>query len=190
MIIDDLKREKKFKEAIGDFVIHFSELEFGLAKLCALTECSIFTSDEKNKNLKKYMGSTFVKKVETLSTAINENIPELQEIWNKIEPEIKEINNKRRYIIHGIINYQFQEEITTAHIKTKKQISTENLDIETINKLTVKISSLNTGIYGINGKFNTLFTKAIVDRWNNLVNDKYKIIYTVNSEILSEWKGK
>lgn len=35
---DILENDRKFKEAIGAFIIAFSELEFGLAILCTLTE--------------------------------------------------------------------------------------------------------------------------------------------------------
>jgi len=40
-MIDIWKNDKDFKEAIGSFVIAFSELEFGLVFLCSMTEFDI-----------------------------------------------------------------------------------------------------------------------------------------------------
>ena len=40
------ENDKKFKESIGSFVIAFSELEFGLAFLCSITEFDLRRMDE------------------------------------------------------------------------------------------------------------------------------------------------
>jgi hypothetical protein len=186
VIFDDLEREKKFKESIGAFVIEFSKLEFGLVELCALTE---FNIHKKNEYISKYMGYTFVKKISIISDTIKNCFPELQETWNKLESKIKEINSYRRYIIHGIIDYSFQDETTTSYVKSKKQISKNELTVEKIDDITNQVSILNTGEYGILGDFHTLFTTARVNQWNTIVSDENKIVYKVNDIMLSDWKG-
>jgi hypothetical protein len=56
---DIFENDRKFKEAIGAFIIAFSELEFGLAILCTLTE---FDPRNKDKFLSKYIGYSFEQK--------------------------------------------------------------------------------------------------------------------------------
>ena len=59
MTTDLWKNDKDFKEAIGEFVIAFSELEFGLVFLCSMTE---FDLRQKDKYVTKYLGYSFEQK--------------------------------------------------------------------------------------------------------------------------------
>ncbi|MHB1178000.1 MAG: hypothetical protein ACYCZO_06675 [Daejeonella sp.] len=62
--MDLWKNDKDFKEAIGSFVIAFSELEFGLVFLCSMTE---FDLRQKGKYVTKYLSvSHSNKKLDTL----------------------------------------------------------------------------------------------------------------------------
>jgi hypothetical protein len=69
-------------------------------------------------------------------------------------------------------------------------VTTKKQTLEAIKGFTNRLHHLNTGENGINGEFNTLFTKTRIDKWNDLVNDDNKIIYRVNNEVISKWTGK
>ena len=43
---------------------------------------------------------------------------------------------------------------------------------------------------GIRGEFDTVFRTARFDNWNKLVNDDSKVIFKINGETVTEWKGK
>ncbi|KGL59040.1 hypothetical protein PHEL85_3314 [Polaribacter sp. Hel1_85] len=62
--------------------------------------------------------------------------------------------------------------------------------IETLKRLKNELNELNTGKNGISGEFYIEFSRQRINQWNNLVNEENKIIYNVNSEVLSDWKGK
>jgi hypothetical protein len=57
--MDIIKNDKDFKEAIGAFIIAFSELEFGLVDLCSMTD---FDLRQKDKYFIKYLGYPFEQK--------------------------------------------------------------------------------------------------------------------------------
>jgi hypothetical protein len=184
---DIWKNDKDFKQAIGGFIIAFSELEFGLVFLCTMTE---FDLRKSNSYTSKYLGFTFEKKSERISEFINDNLLELKPIWDKLKVEIKQLNRERRFLAHGFLNYFLPNETITTHIKEKGEIVTKQHTVEEIIILTNRLHQLNTGENGINGEFHTLFTKTRIDRWNELVNDDAKIIYKLNDRIISNWKGK
>lgn len=184
---DPFKSSKDFKEAIGAFIIAFSELEFGLVFLCCMTE---FDVRQKDKYITKYLGFAFDKKVEHLSKFIDEHLSEIKPTWDKIKNEIGVLNRERRFIAHGVMSYSIPRENITTHVKENGQITTKTLTIAEIKKFTDRLHHLQTGEDGINGEFHTLFTKTRIDKWNDLVNDDNKIVYKVNSTIISNWKGK
>lgn len=181
------KNSKDFKEAIGAFIIAFSELEFGLVFLCCMTE---FDIRQKDKYITKYLGFAFDKKVEHLSKFIDEHLSEIKPTWDKIKNEIGVLNRERRFIAHGVMRYSIPRENITTHVKENGKITTKTLTIDEIKKFTDRLHHLKTGEDGINGDFHTLFTKTRIDKWNDLVNDDNKIVYKVNSTIISNWKGK
>jgi hypothetical protein len=77
---DVWKNDKDFKEAIGSFIIAFSELEFGLVLLCSMTEFDVRKKDE---YITKYLGFTFEKKKQHLTDFISEHLEELTLAPNK-----------------------------------------------------------------------------------------------------------
>ncbi len=184
---DLLKKDKEFKEAIGAFIIAFSELEFGLMFLCSMTE---FDFRKKDDYIIKYMTFSFEQKVKHLTTFIDEHLHELKLIWDKLKNEMGTLNRERRFLAHGFMQYSLPRESITTHIRENGKVTTKKHSVEEIEDLTDRLHHLNTGEHGINGEFNTLFTKTRIDKWNNLVNDENKIIYRVNSKIISKWKGK
>jgi len=184
---DIWKKNKEFKEAIGAFVIAFSELEFGLVDLCSMTE---FDIRKKDHYVTKYLGFTFERKLQHLTDFISENLSELEPVWEKLKNEIGQLNRERRFLVHGFMTYYLPHETITTHVKEKGKVTTKHQTLEEIKGFINRLQHLNTGENGINGAFHTLFTKTRIDKWNNLVNDENKIIYKVNNEIVSKWKGK
>ena len=183
---DIWKNDKEFKEAIGSFIIAFSELEFGLVFLCSMTEFDVRKKDE---YITKYLGFTFDRKMQHLSEFISENLQELKPIWQKLKIEIGQLNRERRFLVHGFMTYYLPHESITTHVKENGKLTTKKQTLDEIKSFTNRLHHLNTGENGINGEFHTLFTKTRIDKWNELVNDKNKIIYRVNNKIISEWTG-
>lgn len=181
------ENDKKFKEAIGAFIIAFSELEYGLAYLGVMTE---FDLRKRNNYLLTHIGYSFENKVKNVTCFIETQLPELKPIWDIQKNKIGQLNRERRFIAHGFSSYSLPHESITTHVKEGKKLSKREFDLKTINKLTNELRHLNTGKNGINGEFHTEFTKLRINKWNELVNDDNKIVYTVNSKILSDWKGK
>ena len=179
-------KDKEFKEAIGSFIIAFSELEFGLVFLCSMTE---FDIRQKDNYIVKYLGFPFEKKTQHLTDFIAQQLPEIKSIWDKLKAEMDSLNLERRFLVHGFMSYSLPNETITTHIKQGKQVTTKNQTLDEIRSFTNRLHHLNTGENGINGEFHTLFTKTRINSWNSLVNDDNKIIYQVNNEIISDWKG-
>jgi hypothetical protein len=184
-----LTEDKKFKEAVGAFIIAFSELEYGLADLGSMTE---FDLRKKIDYFTKHVGFPFEKKVENLTGFIDENLVELKPIWDELKVEIGQLNYERRFIAHGFIQYFLPHEssTTSTYVKKGKKLVERKHDSDSVKKLTNRIHHLNTGANGINGAFHTLFSKSRINNWNSLVNDDSKIVYKANNEIISDWKGK
>lgn len=183
---DIFENDKKFKEAIGAFIIAFSELEFGLAILCTLTE---FDPRNKDRFLSKYIGYSFEQKRKTLSDYIKKELSEIENIWNKINTDIGQINRERRFIAHGFMTYSLPNENISTFVKEKGDIVKQRQSVEKIEDLTKTLHEINAGRNGVNGEFHTQFTKMRIDKWNELVIEKNRIIYKVNNEIISRWKG-
>lgn len=184
-----LTEDKEFKEAIGAFIIAFSELEYGLADLCSMTE---FDLRKKSEYFIKHVGFPFERKVSNLTEFIEENLPDLKPVWDELKIEIGQINYERRFIAHGFIQYflPFESSTSSTFVRKGKELVERKHDSKSIKALTDRIYHLNTGKSGINGAFHTLFTKTRVNHWNSIVNDDTKIVYKVNNEIISDWKGK
>jgi NADH:ubiquinone oxidoreductase subunit D len=183
---DVWKNDKDFKEAIGSFIIAFSELEFGLVFLCSMTEFDVRKKDE---YITKYLGFTFEKKMQHLTDFISEYLEELKPIWEKIKIEIGQLNRERRFLVHGFMTYYLPHESITTHVKENGKLTTKKQTLEEIKSFTNRLHHLNTGENGINGEFHTLFTQTRINKWNDLVNNENKIIYRVNSKIISDWTG-
>lgn len=180
------EKDQEFKQAIGAFIIAFSELEYGLAHLGAMTE---FDLRKRGTYLLIHIGHPFEKKVKNITEFISENLKEIESIWNELKVEIGQLNRERRFIAHGFTRYYLPNENIITQVIERKQLSKKKLSVEYIIDLTNRLHHLISGENGIKGKFNTLFTKTRVNKWNELVNDNNKIVYEVNSKIISDWKG-
>lgn len=183
---DPLRKDREFKEAVGAFVIAFSELEFGLAFLCSMTDFDLFNREY---YLKKYIGMSLEQKRSVITDFVKEQMPELAKVWKGLNSKIGELNRDRRYIAHGFMSYSIPKESISTYIRERGSITERLLTTEEIKELTKELYILNTGENGINGEFHILFAKTRINKWNKVVNDEYKIVYTINSEILSDWKG-
>lgn len=186
-MFDLLKSTTDFKTAIGEFIIAFSELEFGLVFLCMITE-----NDLRNKNnyFDKYLGFSLDQKIKHLDIYIKENLQEIKNIWDKQKHGIKEINRERRFLVHGFMSFGFPKEKISTFLKENGVIKNRFHTIEEIKSYTNRIQHLKTGENGINGEFHILFTKLRINKWNETASKSDKITYTVNSEIVSDWKGE
>ncbi len=185
-MMDILKKDKEFKEAIGAFVIAFSELEYGLVFLCTMTE---FDFRKKDEYIPKYLGLSFEQKVRHLTDYIEENLIELKPIWDEIKIKIGQLNRERRFLVHGFMSYGLPRETIITRVKENGRLTTKKQTLEEIKGYINSIHHLNTGDNGINGDFHTLFVKTRVDKWNVLVSDNNKIVYKVNDIVISNWKG-
>jgi len=180
------EKDKKFKESIGAFIIAFSELEYGLAYLGVMTEEDLRKRESK---LINHIGNPFEKKVRILTEYINSDLIELKETWDNIREQIYVLNKERRFIAHGFSQYYLPRESISTYVKEGKKIIKKDFKLQDIKDLTNKLHELNTGENGVNGVFHQVFTLARINKWNDLVNDKNKIVYKVNNLILTEWKG-
>jgi len=183
---DILAKDKEFKEAIGSFIIAFSEFEFGLVFLCSMTEFDLRYS---HNYFTKYLGYSFEQKKKHLNDFIKDQMPDIKPIWDKIIKEIGELNRERRFLAHGFMSYGLPKETITTHVKENGGMATKYQTVEEIKGYTNRLQHLNTGENGINGEFHTLFTLTRINKWNSIVNDTSKIVYKVNGKIISEWKG-
>ncbi len=184
---DIFEKDKEFKEAIGAFIIAFSKLEYGLARLGVLTE---FDLRHRNDYLLQHIGSSFEQKKKKITEYIENYLPELKPIWDIQKEKIGQLNRERRFLAHGFDNYSLPRENITTYVKEKQKLAKREYDVKSIKSLTNDLHHLLTGENGINGEFHIEFTRLRINQWNDLVNDESKIIYTVNSVIKSDWKGK
>ena len=183
---DLLENDRRFKEAIGEFIIAFSQLEFGLAFLCVLTEPDLKGNED---YLSKYLGFPLDKKLKHLNKYIKNDLFEIHSVWEKIQTQIIILNKERRFLVHGFMSYSLPREHLVTFTKVKGKIEMKNQTLVQIKEFTNKVQHLNTGKNGINGEFNILFTKIRIDKWNDSVLEIDKIVYRVNSVILSKWTG-
>lgn len=184
---DIFEKDREFKEAIGAFIIAFSELEYGLVFLCERTE---FDLRKKQETKMKYLGFTFEQKVKHISNFTEEYLKELKPIWDKLKVEIGLLNRERRFLVHGFMQYFLPKETITTYIKESGELKIKKQTVKEIKSYTNRLHHLISGKNGVNGEFHTLFTLTRINNWNLMVNDDNKITYSVNSKIISDWKGK
>ncbi|HCW07961.1 MAG TPA: hypothetical protein DGG95_11430 [Cytophagales bacterium] len=180
------ERHKDFKEAIGTFILKFSELEVGLGIICSFTEFNLL---RRERTLPTYLGLTLENKKKTITEYIKSYEPEIKPTWDKIKEEIEFLNNQRRYIAHGIERVYVNDNLK-AFVKAGQQLEEKLLTIEEVKQWTERLNHVNTGENGIIGEFYLDFVRRSINRWNRYVIEDYRITYTINSKIVSEWKGK
>lgn len=179
-------REKFLKE-IGLFTVRFSKLETGLTELSAFT-----CNDIRYWKLeyKDNFGLSLTAKRDLIKKFIKSELPFLNSEWELINNEIGQLNHFRRHLIHGTgDSYLFHPEITTT-IKNKDKIESKKFTVKDINILVNRINTVCSGENGILGVFNTKFKTAAIDWYNNNAETHHRIIYKVNNEIITEWKGE
>lgn len=179
------ERHKKLKEVIGSFILAFSEMEFGLGILCSMTEFNLL---EREQTLPRYLGMTLEQKKKTITDYIDKYEPEMIATWSEIKTEIEFLNGQRRYIAHGIERVYVNDSLK-AIVRSGQKLDEKTLTIDGVEAWTSRIHHVNTGKNGIIGAFYTEFVRRSVNRWNNYVQNEFRIVYRVNNEILSEWKG-
>jgi len=143
----------------------------------------------KSANVIDFIGKTLKEKRTLLRKYIKSELPELLEEWEVINGEIGVLNLERRYLVHGIGRaYLFHENIST-YVKVGKTVQTKEYKVKDIKSLTNRIGHVNTGKNGINGVFYFKFKTAIIDSYNERVENSEKIVFKLNGEIVSKWKG-
>ena len=193
-MVSRLESHKKFQESLGAFIIAFSEVEYALAELCALSEKNLPSWRE---YLAKNLGLSLDDKLKHLSKFIKSDLSELNDIWIEQQDKIRRINEDRRYLAHGFAQYYLphKDGIVSTYIRRKigkEKYSIDKKDYSSIeiNRLTETLRHIQSGKNGIYGEFNTEFVLLRVNKWNEAVSDEMKIVYKVNNEIISDWKGK
>ncbi len=184
--MDVLKNDKEFKEAIGALVISSSEMEFAICRLCSMVGED---PREHQDRLFQYWDKRLEEKRKAVSDFIKVQTPELHSEWTLINAEIGKLNEDRNFLIHGFVQYYLPNTEVVTYRKKKGKIIKKQFSINDIRVLTNKIHQINTGTNGINGVFQTKFFLARINNWNNQVEESRRMIYRVNDEVLSDWKG-
>ena len=176
---------EKFEKALGSLVIEFSKLEFSLTYYCALIE----NPYNHTAVLRKYLGSELKAKRNKIKSFIYTNLEDLKTEWDVINSKIGSINQERRHLIHGIGRSYFLLDAIKTIIKKGDEIVSKEYSVNDIKIITDKLSHLLTGDNGLEGEFLVKFTSQLFDNLNKKVLDDKKVVYRVNGEILTEWKG-
>ena len=182
--MDIIETDKKFNEAIGNFIIAFSQLEFGLVELCFLTEFNL--SNQKDIYV-KYLGISTDKKRKCISEYVNENLPALSSTWLTINQKIGQLNRQRRFIVHGIMESFIQNESIISKIKENNTYVKKSISLTELTNLTNQLHKINTGENGILGAFNIVFKTNIFNNWNKKVFNSPKVIYKIDNKIMTEF---
>ncbi|MFN7748494.1 MAG: hypothetical protein ACK5OO_06120 [Cyclobacteriaceae bacterium] len=180
------ERHKEFKEAIGSFILAFSELEYGLGIICSFTEFNLLRREQVLPNC---LGLTLENKKKLITEYIYRYEPDIKPIWEKIRIEIDFLNTQRRFIAHGIERVYINDSIR-AKVKSGSQMEEKLLTLSDLHEWTERLHTLNSGENGIIGSFYIDFVRRSVNRWNGFVTDEYKIIYLLNDKPISDWQGK
>ncbi len=180
------ERHKEFKEAIGSFILAFSELEFGLGIICSFTEFNLLIREQ---SLPNHLGLTLENKKNLITDYIIKYEPDIKPVWDNLKTEINFLNMQRRFIAHGIERVYVNDSLK-AKVKSGGQIEEKLLTLEDLHDWTSRLHELNSGKNGIIGSFYIDFVRRSVNRWNSYVTDDLKVVYLVNERTVSDWKGQ
>ena len=161
-------------------------MEFGLGIICSMTEFNLLTREQ---TLPTYLGLTLEQKKNTITEYINKYEPELKTTWENIKKEIDFLNKQRRYIAHGIERVYVNDSLR-AIVKTGKTLEAKTLTIDEVESWTERLHHVNTGKDGVIGNFYLDFVTRSINRWNKYVIEDFRITYTINNKVVSDWKGK
>jgi hypothetical protein len=143
-----LEIESKLKEEIGSFIIQFSEVEFSLSILVNL----IYKISGESKPLSKIQLISFSKKREKISEYLEST--SLQERWTIIDKKLSLINQDRRFLVHGHLNYSLPVSGKIETYKSDKgNITSRTYSSDSIRNLTKQLIDIHTGDDGLAGVF-------------------------------------
>lgn len=179
-----LENREKFRSALGQFVIQFSELEFSLLYFCGVID---YPRNE-NLGIKENLRTTFDQRRKKISEFVRTELPEIAEIWNGINGSLGNINRDRRFLVHGIGRENFFQHSVKTFIPQKTEVDLKDFTIDDIKKLSDQIAHLLTGDNGLGGEFIILFKTKRFDLHNRTTKEDNKIIYKINDKIMTELK--
>jgi hypothetical protein len=173
-----------FKEAIGEFTIAFSQMEFALSQLSALTVVKQCEYD-----LLANIRLPLHKKRKQITKCVKSDAVELHSIWDDLNQRIGKMNEERRYLMHGIAQYSLSDNTIEVFVPITNGLETKHLTPADIKEFSQKIYHLTTGVDGVNGEFFIKFKAERINKWNDKLPEREKMVYKVHNEILTEWKG-
>jgi hypothetical protein len=177
-----LDKDRKFKEAIGSFIIAFSEVEFGLGMICAMTG-----PDPRERDLSEALSMSLSQKRKKIGKYIRANLSQLEKVWGEINNEIGELNEIRRYLTHGHLQYSVPHEFISPIIMKNKKPVQKKITIQEIEKWTDRLYHLISGKYGVQGEFEIMFSTARINLWNKSVGGGERMEYRINGKLMTKW---
>lgn len=186
MELNDWKNRDAFQKAIGHFSIEFSRLELGVTELASFSIDDIRYWQVEFKNV---FGLSLEVKRDLVKKFIKKEIPDIYPTWKSINEQIGLLNHERRHLIHGTgESYLFHTKMTTT-IKNNGIVESKTYTISDIKSITNRVAHVNTGEHGILGSFNTEFKTAAINWYNQNAARHERIVYKVNNDIVTDWKG-
>jgi hypothetical protein len=175
--------EKEFDSLLGRFVRNFAELESYVLYMWGLIEHP------------KAQGKIFIEKDRTLleerrknvTSYIHKTLPSFRLRWDRINSEINKLNQKRKFLVHATGHGDFYE--TYANFYTMGTGEVHKIEHKEIKALLNDLAELFTGDDGINGIFVNDFATERYNEYNRTTNEG-KIIFKLNSKIVTEFKGE
>lgn len=183
---NDWKVREKFLREIGLFSVQFCQLELGVTELASFTIDDIRYWEVQYQEI---FGLNLEHKRELIKKFLQKEIPQLYTEWETINTEIGVLNHNRRHLIHGTGNSYLLHPKIKTQIKNNRKIEMREFSVRDIKELTNRIGHICSGANGILGIFNTKFKTMSIDWYNSNSENHKKIIYKVNNDIQTEWKG-
>jgi hypothetical protein len=179
---DIFLNDRRFKEAIGGFIIAFSEVEFGLGMICAMA-----APDPRDRDISEALSMSLSQKRKQIGKYIRNNLPQLEKVWGEINNEIGELNEIRRFLTHGHLQYPVpHEQISPIIMKNKKPVQ-KKISVDEIEKWTDRLHHLISGKYGVQGEFEIMFSTARINLWNKSVGGGERMEYRINGKLMTKW---
>ncbi len=138
-----------FKKNVGEFILTFSEIEFGLGIIVSYLENGI----EDNSLKPEIVGLNLDDKRRRIRNGLKAN-SELSKLWNIIDGRISDCNEFRRFIAHGIISNHHPNPSLQGLVKAKprkgiKGFIIRDITNEEVEKKLKKLIDINSGKIGI-----------------------------------------
>ncbi|GAA4460866.1 hypothetical protein GCM10023093_04420 [Nemorincola caseinilytica] len=178
------KRDEHYK-ILGNFMVEFSTMETALLQYCSIITYLNYCQD----GYTRYSPLSLSDRLKFIRDFIYKNLPLLQNDWDKITQKINSVNEDRRHLIHGIGRSTLWAENLNTMCPKKGEIIEKEYNVIDIEKIISDIQEIKTGDNGIQGEFLTKFCTHRYDHYNKNIDNSSKVIYTVNGEVLTEFKG-